>query len=298
MAESCPRLRRRCKRLRGRAHTACLDRYRAQCGGLGRRPTPKADIINEAGVDAETFATAREGIAKWLASMDKLEAAPKGSAVRGIRARYRLILEEKRAYSCEETFKFRVEPIGAHSVMKPRPWSTHLLFRKPKDAIDEIESLQAPDLAYRGMNWSEWRAARERGFVQSRGGYNLGPEQENLTFFSPDIRVAHSYASGFAPIQHKAAKRRPAVIVAVPKKLLLTPRDRPGAIPGGELAANTPISLADVKRAWMLVPTEARSGMMELRRDVCVKEPQWREGSRSSPSIYTALVKMPKSARF
>jgi hypothetical protein len=294
VTDTCPR---RCKRLRGRARDACCE------GTLGRAP-PKLKIKNKADADAETFAEAREGVTKWVASLDALEAAPKGSSVRGIRARYRFALTDVRKGSCERIYSFDVEPVGAYSAKKvalypgqdPSRWQTKLLFRKPKDAIKEIESVQKSDLAYRGMNWSEWREARKRGYIQSRGGYNL-PGQEVLTFFSPDVSSARRYASSFAPIQHKAAKRRPAVVVAVPKKLLLTSKDRPDAIPESELATDKPIPLRKVSDAWMLVPTEAGIGHMDLIHELCGRTSPWRTGSGSHPSIFTALVKMPKSAR-
>lgn len=68
---------------------------------------------------------------------------------------------------------------------------------------------------FRGMSYEEYQQAQKDGFFKSKGTYNLGPDQEGLTYYSKDPEQASAYASGFAPWQYKATPTRPAVVVKV-----------------------------------------------------------------------------------
>lgn len=123
----------------------------------------------------------------------------------------------------------------------------------PQDAIEKIP--QDPNLAYRGMSWEEWQFIRNSKFIQSHGNYNLGDEQVGLTLFSPKADTGEFYGHAFAPYQNKAAIKKPAVVIAVPKDMLLTHKDDPKGIPESELAYKGPLPIKYIKHAWMLIPT-------------------------------------------
>jgi len=88
-----------------------------------------------------------------------------------------------------------------------------------------------PGMLYRGMSNAEYRASIERGSFRSEGGYNLGPDQEGLTYFSPDLGKAGNYAAGFAPYAFKPTFTDPAYVVKVrePSVVSLNP-DLPGEV--------------------------------------------------------------------
>ena len=80
---------------------------------------------------------------------------------------------------------------------------------------------QSDDVLYRGMSAEEYRGALEQGYIKSKGDYNIGDEQEGLTFFSTRPSQAQSYANNFTPEGFKATPDRPAYVVGIkkPKKI-------------------------------------------------------------------------------
>lgn len=73
-------------------------------------------------------------------------------------------------------------------------------------------------LLWRGMSDEEYQAAKQSGYFESNGSYNIGDEQKGLTFFSTGIDHAGNYANGFAPSQHKAGFGKPAHVVGIPMR--------------------------------------------------------------------------------
>tara|TARA_Y100001963_G_scaffold30222_1_gene41332 strand:- start:6766 stop:9702 length:2937 start_codon:yes stop_codon:yes gene_type:complete len=137
-----------------------------------------------------------------------------------------------------------------------------------------------PELMYRGMSWEEWQAIQETGRIQSRGDYNLGPEQKGLTYFTSDAGQAVSYAHGFAPVQHKATPSKPAVVIAV--------RRRKGVPVSGtgvtEIGIRGSISADDIVEVWEGHVATTDSG----RTDVIDDFHGLRDGSGSAPSSVVA----------
>lgn len=257
-----------------------------------RRPK----VSNSSNASSEDFKMAKEGLKTWMASTDQLSGSRRGTTAGLVALRYRYELTGIREYGGTKTFEFNVYPLGGKTVQGPGLIGSRQtsLFKTPKNAIKEIP--KNAKWAYRGMSWAEWQYIRKNKAIKSRGGYNLG--QKGLTFFAPDPGSGKSYAGGWAPVQHQASKKRPGVIIAVDKKHMLTPKDRED-IPEGELAIEGSLPMSEIKGVWFLVPTESRGGTMELVRTEKVKRSgseytrsySWSEGSRSSPVIYTALIK-------
>ena len=263
-----------------------------------RRGRLKPKIINAAKASREQFAQAKDGIADWASGTDRLASFSKGTTAGLVAVRYRYELSDIREYGGETTFRFNVIPLGGKAVQGPGLRGNPALFKSPKKALEEIPTNS--QWAYRGLSWEEWQQIRKRKSIKSRGGYNIG--QEGLTFFGPEPGTGHSYASGFAPVQHMASKKRPGVVIAIHKKHTLSYKDRDD-IPQGELAILGSLPMSEIKGVWLLVPTESRAGMMELIRTEVRKynhikqtySPgviKWKEGSRSTPSIWTALVRL------
>jgi hypothetical protein len=130
---------------------------------------------------------------------------------------------------------------------------------------------------YRGMSQEEWLKAEETGVIKSSGEYNLGPEQEGLTYFSTDAGSATYYASSFAPPQFKATPDKHAVVVAIKK--------RPGVHVKGtgehEVGLAGSIPLDEVVGRWEGRPYMSDTGFTEIIRDAHGT----RDGSGYTPSI-------------
>ena len=136
------------------------------------------------------------------------------------------------------------------------------VYKTPKDAIEEIPA--DPRRAYRGMSWEEWQDIRRKGYIYSRGKYNLG--QEDYTLFGQDPPTAVHYAHGFAPLQYQTSFRKPSVVIAIPRDLTRTHQDDPDNIPQSELGVKGRLSSEHITDVWMLVPVKAdQHGYLELR---------------------------------
>lgn len=218
--------------------------------------------------------------------------------------RYDIRFSEFRDGYSEDTYSYELHPkrgFGGRLRSKERypggRLETDTYYRTPTTSLPQETAWDAykvipvePDLAYRGMSFREWEATRSKGEVKSAGSYNLGDqEKEGLTFFAPDAETAAHYSAGFAPMMHKPARHLPGVVIAVPRSLLLSHADRPHTIPSSELATPDPIPISKVRRVWMVVPTEARKGYIELRHMTGYKTPpgtvgKVREGSSMAPT--------------
>jgi len=89
----------------------------------------------------------------------------------------------------------------------------------PTKGVLYIEDIveQSDNVLYRGMSAEEYRGALEQGYIKSKGDYNIGDEQEGLTFFSTRPSQAESYANNYTPEGFKATPDRPAYVVAIKK---------------------------------------------------------------------------------
>ena len=221
--------------------------------------------------------------------------------------RYDIELESVRNnYECIFTFKFVPKGNGQpeiggedHPIYKGMPtgWT---VYRTPKDAIESIP--HDKNLVYRGMSYEEWQFIKREGHIRSKGSYNIG--QENLTFYG-NAETALYYSNSFAPLQYMASFKKPGVVIAVPRKLVMDHEDRPHKIPGGEFAHEGPLDSSNIASAWMVVPTRSRAGSVDIlfdwRREKRDDQGNYsdefyltkpREGSRHGPSIGAKIRKM------
>lgn len=192
------------------------------------------------------------------------------SAVNNMAVRYRFLVTEANDRYDFATFDVRIIPKqedrGQPEIVGPDHPSYefykefhggltgNVVYKTPKDAIEAIPA--SDSLAYRGMSWEEWQNIRETGFIMSKGTMNLGEEQQGITLFGQEPGVAEHYSAGFAPIQYKPSMKRPGVVIAVPRKLLLTNKDRPEAIPESELGAEGPLDSKNIVGVWFVIVTK------------------------------------------
>lgn len=137
-------------------------------------------------------------------------------------------------------------------------------YKSPQEALEAIP--QRSEYAYRGMSFDEFQEAMRRGYIKSRGGYNLGQIQEGLTFFSPEAESAQYYASGFAPWKYKPTHNKPGVVIAIDKDWMLTPEQHSG-VPEGELALEGEIPTYTIDYIYYIIPTEIKWGKLRLTEE-------------------------------
>lgn len=92
---------------------------------------------------------------------------------------------------------------------------THGLSAKPNSITDFAPP---PGLLWRGMSEEEYQAAKERGYFESNGSFNIGDYQRGRTYFSTKPEQAQNYANDFAPWQFAPTFSRPAHIIAIPDR--------------------------------------------------------------------------------
>jgi len=236
------------------------------------RAAKRPVVENAAGVDDATFDSAVKGLRLYFQRYGLDEDEMPFMAVR-----YEFHLRRVSPYG-ERIFEWRVVPRGGEIELDEYDGQPKAkLYPTPRaDVVDAI-----PDdvqLAYRGMAWEEWQFIREKGYVESSGSHNL--DQPGLTFCG-DASSAEYYASGFAPVAYKPAWRRPGVVIAIPRELVLHHDDWPEKIPAGECAHRGRLPADEIVAVWYLIPTRIRYGRLEVvetRRGIS-------EGSRSSPSV-------------
>jgi hypothetical protein len=140
---------------------------------------------------------------------------------------------------------------------------------------------QNDKLIFRGMSWEEWQGIKETGIIKSKGDYNIGSEQEGLTYFTTDSGSATHYSSGFAPIQYQATPNKPAIVIGIPK--------REGVAVEGtaehEVGLPGDISAKEIVEVWLGQPYYAGShGTATVTNDSRGR----RDSSRSPNSITLA----------
>jgi len=213
----------------------------------------KIQTTNNAGADAVTYAKARDGLYWYF-----------------------------RRYGIDESrFGWQIEPLGGKLEIKYG--SKVKIYRVPAAPLLEHVP-DDPAWGYRGMSWEEWKFIRIEKRIESLYAHNLGEEQTGFTFFGKASQ-AESYASGFAPLPYLPAFRRPGVVVAVPRELLLTHKDRPKAIPGSELAAFGALPASVIGGVWYLIPNRIRFGALDIVLDLLSNVTRWTDGSRHNPSV-------------
>jgi hypothetical protein len=226
---------------------------------------PMIQAVPAAGVSDEELQQGNAVLNQWMAEHYDSDIGERA------KARYRFVLERVKNNWRDKSFWFKILPPGARS----ERWTQ---YKKPSDALEAIES--NPAWGYRGMSWEEWQAIKKTGKIQSKGEHNFS-NQTDLTFFAPQADAAQHYSAGFAPWWYSPTKRKPGVVVAVPRELLIDHTQDAG-VPNGELACKGPMPASEIKAVWFVVPEEMARGDIQLILDNLTKKVS--EGSRMSPS--------------
>jgi hypothetical protein len=113
----------------------------------------------------------------------------------------------------------------------------------------EFEGLPEKDVMYRGMAAEEYEGFRKYGEIKSHGTYNIGDQQNGLTYWTTDPQSARSYANSFAPMQWKPTIGHPCYVVAA---TLPNPKDTRRVRGTGEheIGVTRPVNADDVRAVW------------------------------------------------
>jgi hypothetical protein len=132
------------------------------------------------------------------------------------------------------------------------------LHPKP-NLVDRVPAKASPGLIYRGMSNEEFEAFRKSGQIKSAGGYNIGQQQQGLTYYATDPATAESYANGFAPAKFKPSPGRPAYVVGVqrPAPEHIRPVEGTGT---DEVGVTRPILANEVRSIHRGTPVEYDPG--------------------------------------
>jgi len=151
-----------------------------------------------------------------------------------------------------------------------------------RPGIEEDIAPLPGDYIYRGISHEEYQDIVRRGFVQSKGEYNIGEAQRGLTYWTEKPDTAAYYASGFQPWQATPTFGRPAYVIAARRPSAEHIRNVPGT-GEGEVGVAQAIRRSDLVAVWRGDVAYHQPGRMELRRQG-YSGSDYAIGSRSSPS--------------
>lgn len=265
---------------------------------------PMGDFAKYAGMAAP-------GLFGVIRSVDEVEggATP---LLKNIISSNRYDVDEVGKRSGRQSFEYRMRGADSWNEVKPtlRDPDTGKVFDRPPErfnaevaqAVPESDEFgvrfryelkpgwvedvpQTEGLMYRGMSWEEYQDILANKRIKSAGAYNIGDQQQGLTYFTDDAGSATHYAHGFAPVQYKASPEKPAVVVAVKK--------RQGVYVEGtgqhEIGIPDEISADDIVEVWEGMPfVERRAGSADIIEDFGGR----RDGSSSPVSASVAWRKV------
>jgi hypothetical protein len=155
----------------------------------------------------------------------------------------------------------------------------------PKEGLKtKIEPLEGSgEVIYRGMRAEEYQKFLDTGKIESTGLYNLGTEQEGLTYWATDPSTAVSYANGFAPWPHKATFEKPAYVIAVRKPLPEDTRHVEGT-GKNEVGVSRAMTKDEVVGVWRGEVYAHYPGEQDINPSRSNDDNEYEAGSGSAPS--------------
>ena len=147
-----------------------------------------------------------------------------------------------------------------------------------------VEDLSPPEgMLWRGMSDEEFQQARERGYFQSTGDYNIGEQQRGLTYFTTDPGQAGSYASEFSPWQWNPTFDRPGHVVGIPYRSEY-PQQRVNSGEGeSERGLSGQIPFSEVKHHYVGRPYAITPGDFGLSNENW--QSRWEGSGRKNPKV-------------
>lgn len=223
---------------------------------------PEVRFDNVPGLTDELKYWALEGLKSYLDDYDRLYEMGDSSNYAD-RYVYELVGIDEYSYR-EITFKFVYhlkdpDNKGVKAIEPRYPDSDEytrevINYKSAKEAIQEIPV--DDNLVYRGMSWEEWQVIRGRGFVQSKGGANLGGAQRGKTYFAKRPDTAYVYSAGFAPEMFQPGVNKPGVVIAVDKQGGIEGPNQEEAVSDTEYAFIEPIPISRIKHVWIVKPVK------------------------------------------
>jgi len=178
--------------------------------------------------------------------------------------------------------KLRGNVYGGNIKIKDKRYSLIRNFKElTKEGKDE-------EYLWRGMSSKEWEDTQKRGYVKSKGEYNLS-NQQGLTYFSVNPRQARSYAAGFTPWTLIPTWKEPAVVVRVKKPEHSRLELRQGS---DEVGVSGSVPISDIDKVYEIRVAAEKPGYLDIIVDK--RTGKACTGSQCTPSQHYAVRDVPK----
>lgn len=166
------------------------------------------------------------------------------------------------------------------------------VYRTIKNAIDDIQNDETS--VYRGMSFEEFLVSKKRGYFKSNGLYNIGDSQKDYTFFGKDFSTAKFYAADFQPLESSMTRKKPGVIIEIPKNLTKSAVDvknQYGHNVGtdGEYITKENIPYNIIKAIYLVIPEVSFAGTLDIIYNI--HRQKYTSGSRSHPTVDYKIIK-------
>lgn len=217
-------------------------------------------------VDPYDYGLDREGRAEIIAATIKPKVTkPSIKKVTTKRSR-------RATYVDTDVAEYKIDEWGTVRV-SPKPESGYSL-KSPEE--------RDPNALWRGMSAEEMAYIREHGQIQSKGDYNIGTEQEGLTFYSGKSDTAFAYGGNFQPYQWVPSFEKPGYVVKVKRPA----DDLIGQVIGEdhEIGVKGAIGKDDILEVYEIRALGVDEGFIDFKLSPYDATSGYREGSRSGAS--------------
>jgi len=165
--------------------------------------------------------------------------------------------------------------LGVRDVLQLKPEFTNQ---------QKIPAKEKAGVIYRGMSAGEYQEFLRTGEIQSKGTFNIGLDQQGLTYYSVSPNQAANYASWFAPPDFKPTFEKPAYVIAIKRPA----EDRIAQVDGTsdqEIGVTGAILKADIVAVYQGDVVQHVSRQQTLRRGE-----QIFAGAATSSVLWTELT--------
>jgi 8-oxo-dGTP pyrophosphatase MutT (NUDIX family) len=185
------------------------------------------------------------------------------------------------------------DPKLAHLVTqdKGQPYLERTYAVPNDEASTRITPLKDPDVIYRGMSAEEYEALKTSGVTKSKGGYNIGSDQEGLSYWTTDPEMANSYANSFAPWQQKPTFEKPAYILAMKRPKPEETKHVEGT-GEAEVGVNRAVQKDEILSAWRGSVYDHEDGEFDLTQNSYDDKPEYRTGGGTAPSARVSWAQL------
>lgn len=143
------------------------------------------------------------------------------------------------------------------------------------EGVSRDTNIKDSSTIWRGMSGEEYESLVETGVGGSKGDWNIGEEQKNITMFAESSSMAFHYAGGFAPFEQTPTYEKPSYVIRINRLPDSNPTKQEGEV------AVKKYRLEDVREVYQVRLATEKAGELELYRR---GDGKYTEGSRNNQS--------------